>query len=72
MLCLDNDEAGHFACQQFNEKYNENYKLLRHSPTGKDFNGDLLTIKSNLQQSREREPEVSYETERDIEEEMEL
>ena len=72
MLCLDNDEAGHFACQQFNEKYHENYKLLRHSPTGKDFNEDLLTIKSNLQQSQAREPAISYETERDIEEEMEL
>lgn len=72
MLCLDNDEAGHFACQQFNEKYHENYKLLRHSPTGKDFNEDLLTIKSNLQQSQVRESSVSYETERDMEEEMEL
>lgn len=72
MLCLDNDEAGHFACQQFNEKYHENYKLLRHSPTGKDFNEDLLIIKSNLQESRAKEPEVSYEAERDWEEEMEL
>jgi hypothetical protein len=72
MLCLDNDEAGHFACQQFNEKYHENYKLLRHSPTGKDFNEDLLTIIRNLQQSQAREPAISYEIERDIEEEMEL
>lgn len=72
MLCLDNDETGHFACQQFNEKYHENYKLLRHSPTGKDFNEDLLTIKSDLYESQAREPKGSYATERDIEEEMEL
>ncbi|PKM56026.1 MAG: topoisomerase [Firmicutes bacterium HGW-Firmicutes-5] len=72
MLCLDNDEAGHFACQQFNEKYHENYKLLRHSPTGKDFNEDLLSIKSTLQQSQVRESSICYETEWDIEEEMEL
>ncbi|MBF4692316.1 DUF3991 and toprim domain-containing protein [Fusibacter ferrireducens] len=72
MLCLDNDEAGHFACQQFNEKYHEKYKLLRHSPTGKDFNEDLLMIKSNLQQSQLREPKTYYEIERDTEEEMGL
>lgn len=63
-------KQGIFACQQFNEKYHEDYKLLRHSPTGKDFNEDLLTIKSNLQESRAREPEVIYGTERDIEKQI--
>ncbi len=72
MLCLDNDAAGHFACQQLNEKYHENYKLFRHSPTGKDFNEDLLTIKSSLQNRQVREPSIGYEGKWDSEEEMEL
>ena len=71
MLCLDNDEAGHFACQQFHEKHHEHYKLLRHSPAGKDFNEDLLTIR-NSYQSVVREAEASYQINQDIEEEMEL
>ncbi len=72
MLCLDNDEAGHFACQQFHEKYHERYKLLRHSPTGKDFNEDLLSIRNSFQSAQVREAKVSYETNQDIEEELEL
>jgi len=72
MLCLDNDEAGHFACQQFNEKYHEDYKLLRHSPTGKDFNEDLLVIRNNHQTEQVREPMATYKPEWDMEEEMEM
>jgi hypothetical protein len=44
MLCLDNDEAGHFACQQIREKYRDTYKILRHLPEGKDFNEQLLNM----------------------------
>lgn len=44
MLCLDNDEAGHFACQQIREKYRDRYKIVRHLPQGKDFNEQLLNI----------------------------
>lgn len=44
MLCLDNDEAGHFACQQIREKYRDRYKIVRHLPEGKDFNEQLLNI----------------------------
>ncbi|WP_430885106.1 DUF3991 and toprim domain-containing protein [Fusibacter sp. JL216-2] len=72
MLCLDNDEAGHFACQQFHEKYHENYKLLRHSPTGKDFNEDLLAIQKSHQSEHVNEPSAIYSLDRDMEEEMEL
>jgi hypothetical protein len=72
MLCLDNDEAGHFACQQFNEKYHEDYKLLRHSPTGKDFNEDLLVIQNSHQTEQVREAMVTYKPEWDMEEEMEM
>ena len=44
MLCLDNDEAGHFACQQIREKYRDRYKIVRHLPQGKDFNEQLFNI----------------------------
>ncbi|ERI90688.1 toprim domain protein [Clostridiales bacterium oral taxon 876 str. F0540] len=44
MLCLDNDEAGHFACQQIREKYRDRYKIVRHLPEGKDFNEQLLNM----------------------------
>ncbi len=44
MPCLDNDEVGHFACQQIREKYRDRYKILRHMPQGKDFNEQLLNI----------------------------
>ena len=44
MLCLDNDEAGHFACQQIREKYRDKYKIVRHVPEGKDFNEQLLNV----------------------------
>lgn len=69
MLCLDNDEAGHFSCHQFNEKYQENYKLLRHNPIGKDFNEDLLNMKIKLQ---EKEVSIGCEIDRDIEDEIAL
>ena len=72
MLCLDNDEAGHFACQQFNEKYHEDYKLLRHSPTGKDFNEDLLVIRNIHETEQVREPMATYKPEWDMEEELEM
>ena len=72
MLCLDNDEEGHFACQQFHEKYHERYKLLRHSPIGKDFNEDLLSIRNNHQSEQVREAVASYSKEKDMEEYMEL
>lgn len=67
MLCLDNDEAGHFTCQQFHEKYHENYKILRHSPTGKDFNEDLLNIRHSYHSVQVKEAEISYEVIQDIE-----
>ena len=44
MLCLDNDEAGHFACQQIREKYRDRYRIVRHLPQGKDFNEQLLNM----------------------------
>jgi len=45
VLCLDNDEAGHLACQQIRGKYGGNYKIQRHIPKGKDFNDEILNIK---------------------------
>ncbi|NPE22823.1 DUF3991 domain-containing protein [Fusibacter sp. A1] len=72
MLCLDNDEAGHFSCQQINEKYHESYHMQRHCPIGKDFNEDLLSIRNNHQVSQAREPMDAYGVEQDVEEETEL
>lgn len=50
MLCLDNDEAGHFACQQIREKYRDRYKIVRYLSQGKDFNDQLLNIKNSFNQ----------------------
>jgi len=72
MLCLDNDKAGHFSCQQINEKHHESYYMQRHCPNGKDFNEDLLAIKNNHQDSQAREPMDVYRVEQDVEEETEL
>lgn len=46
VLCLDNDEAGHFACRQLSEKFNKDYKIFRQLPIGKDFNEDLKSWKT--------------------------
>lgn len=58
MLCLDNDEAGHFSCQQIREKYKESYKIQRHSPKGKDFNEDLIRARK---EAHMKVSELSYE-----------
>lgn len=50
MLCLDNDEAGHFACKQIWNKYKAGYKILRHEPKGKDFNEDLKAFIKRAEQ----------------------
>ena len=41
-LCLDNDEAGRFACDQIWQKHGARYNILRHQPDNKDFNDDLV------------------------------
>lgn len=43
-LCLDNDEAGLFSCNQIKNKYESKYKIKRHVPKGKDFNEDLVNF----------------------------
>lgn len=45
VLCLDDDKAGHFACENISEKYSDNYKIQRHIPEGKDFNEEILNMK---------------------------
>lgn len=57
VLCLDNDDAGDTACISFNEKYHDRYKIMRHTPIGKDFNEDLMTMRSSVMA---REPPFSY------------
>lgn len=60
MLCLDNDDAGHFACRQLFEKYQSQYKILRHCPKGKDFNEDLIEAKCAVQLSAVQEALADY------------
>lgn len=64
MLCLDNDEAGHFSCNQISEKYKDSYSILRHLPKRKDFNEDLLEFVKEKEQQMEVEvknDECGYE-----------
>ena len=67
VLCLDNDEAGHFACQQIREKYRENYKIQRHISKGKDFNEELKLFTKKIEQIKVSEVcESSYENKDEI------
>ncbi|MFT9495047.1 DUF3991 and toprim domain-containing protein [Anaerosolibacter sp.] len=72
VLCIDNDEAGHFACERLNEKYHDHYKILRHSPIGKDFNDDMLSINNCTKLALVKEPTRRYVNEIDTEEEIEF
>ncbi len=42
ILCLDNDDEGHFFSQQIRERYSERFHITKHVPTFKDFNEDLV------------------------------
>ena len=73
MLCLDNDEAGHFACKQIFNKYKEGYEIVRHKPKEKDFNGDLKAfIKATEQMKVSEKCENSYGSNKEIEDECEI
>jgi len=61
MLCLDNDEAGHFACQQIIQKYKERYDITENYPISKDFNEDLVTLQIEQNRCASREEEDEYE-----------
>lgn len=64
MLCLDNDEAGHFACQQIREKYRDRYRIVRHLPQGKDFNEQLINMsKSYVEATENTAPHIVAEDE---------
>lgn len=42
ILCLDNDDEGHFFSQQIRERYGDRFHIAKHSPVNKDFNEDLI------------------------------
>jgi len=43
IFCLDNDKAGHSACEEYMKKYRElGYDVERIVPKNKDFNSDLI------------------------------
>ncbi|SKC73268.1 DUF3991 and TOPRIM domain-containing protein [Maledivibacter halophilus] len=48
ILCLDNDQEGHFFSQQIQERFGERFQILKHLPTAKDFNEDLIVIHNRL------------------------
>ena len=43
LLCLDNDDAGHAACQRMKAQLEEKYTVERLTPEHKDWNDDLIT-----------------------------
>lgn len=45
LLCLDNDEAGHLACQRMSAQLAEHYTVERLVPQNKDWNDDLTAEK---------------------------
>lgn len=45
LLCLDNDEAGHLACQRMSAQLAEHYTVERLVPKNKDWNDDLTAEK---------------------------
>lgn len=45
-VCTDNDLAGEKAVERIYEKYHEQFKVTRQRPKGKDFNEDLVAIRS--------------------------
>ena len=61
MLCLDNDEAGHFSCEQIHNRFKDGYKIQRHLPKGKDFNEDLVLLSKQLGRSQVSEDTEAYE-----------
>lgn len=44
ILCLDNDDEGHFFSQQIRDRYREKFAISKHVPTHKDFNEDLINV----------------------------
>ena len=50
IFCLDNDEAGNKASEEYIKKYSDKgINTLRKAPKGKDFNEDLLTHRLSFQ-----------------------
>lgn len=73
MLCLDNDEAGHFACDQIFNKYKDEYEIVRHKPKRKDFNEDLKAfIKATEEMKVSEKCKNSYVNNEEIEDECEV
>lgn len=47
ILCLDNDDEGHFFSQQIRERYGDRFYITKHVPENKDFNEDLIQFHEN-------------------------
>ena len=57
-VCTDNDQAGEMAALRIKEQYGNKYKVLRHRPTHKDFNEDLVALRY---QERTKEQDIEKE-----------
>lgn len=68
VLYLDNDEPGQVACERISERFCKEYKMLRHSPIGKDFNEDLLSMSQEYKLAKALEQREVYRIEMEVEE----
>lgn len=57
-VCTDNDQAGEMAALRIKEQYGDKYTVIRHRPTHKDFNEDLVTLRY---QERMKEQDIEKE-----------
>lgn len=67
-LCLDNDEAGRFASEQLKNKYRDRYEIRCHLPRAKDWNEELVSFNSALEQQEGmiRAPDHEYIEEAEV------
>ncbi|WDV44095.1 DUF3991 domain-containing protein [Clostridiaceae bacterium M8S5] len=61
ILCLDNDEEGHFFSQLIREKYRDRFDISRHVPIDKDFNDDLKTHLKELEVPKNSIEEITHD-----------
>jgi hypothetical protein len=54
ILCLDNDEEGHFFSWQIRERYGKDFQISKHVPVHKDFNEDLINTHEHLKDAENK------------------
>lgn len=56
-VCTDNDQAGEMAALRIKKQYGDKYTVIRHRPTHKDFNEDLVAIRKQEQLKEQEQGE---------------